>query len=329
MAGHVRFMDTLCVAQVACPLSMHFHADRDPLHACTCGREEEQLRGITMKSSAISLQYEYLDRRTKTTQPYLINLIDSPGHVDFSSDVSTAVRVCDGALVVVDVVEGVCVQTQAVLRQAWDERVRPCLVLNKIDRLIKELQLTPAEAYAHMCRLLEQASALVYRAEAARARSPRACQINAVVASLFVAEAIAAEGSATGDNFVAGARGELHTDADGGAAAEGGLELVLDEEKEAAIFFAPERGNVVFASAFDGWAFRCAMHRRGAVGSACALIVALIVALAAAWNSLRACTPRRWASGPPSSSACCGGIIVIMPRHVPRARWQPPTPAPR
>ncbi len=86
-------------------------------------REDEQLRGITMKSSAISLVYTtsiLAGETTTSPQDYLINLIDSPGHIDFSSEVSTAVRLCDGAVVLVDVVEGVSPQ---VLYQQVSHRV--------------------------------------------------------------------------------------------------------------------------------------------------------------------------------------------------------------
>jgi ribosome assembly protein 1 len=89
-----------------------------------------------------------------------VNLIDSPGHVDFSSEVSTAVRITDGAFVLVDVVEGACIQTHSVLKQAYLERVRPCLVLNKIDRLFNDLHMSAAEAYQHMRKVLERVNVI-------------------------------------------------------------------------------------------------------------------------------------------------------------------------
>ncbi|EEH51975.1 uncharacterized protein MICPUCDRAFT_29848 [Micromonas pusilla CCMP1545] len=119
--------------------------------------DDEQRRGITMKSAAISLLYTPklpVGGGENAPEPLLINLIDSPGHVDFCSEVSTAARLSDGGLVVVDVVEGICVQTHAVLRQAFEERLAPCLVFNKLDRLIIEMGYTPQEAYERMRNLL-------------------------------------------------------------------------------------------------------------------------------------------------------------------------------
>jgi len=91
----------------------------------------------------------------------LINLIDSPGHVDFSSEVTAALRVTDGALVVVDYVEGVAVQTETVLRQALGEKIKPVLMVNKIDRAILELQVNGEQMYQNFLRVIENVNVIV------------------------------------------------------------------------------------------------------------------------------------------------------------------------
>ncbi|KAM4597113.1 elongation factor-like GTPase 1 isoform 2-T2 [Fundulus diaphanus] len=184
-------------------------------------REDEQIRGITMKSSAISLHYSTGD------QEYLLNLIDSPGHVDFSSEVSTAVRLCDGAIIVVDAVEGVCPQTQVVLRQAWLENIRPVLVINKMDRLIIELKLTSLEAYTHLQKILEQ--------------------VNAVTGALFTSKVLEERAEKVKEEVDRGKdlSGDQVYDWSTG----------LEEADDSHLYFSPDQGNVVFASAIDGWGF--------------------------------------------------------------------------
>ncbi|KAF7592987.1 Elongation factor 2 [Aspergillus hancockii] len=131
-------------------------------------RADEQERGITIKSTAISLYAKFDDEEDLKEiekgydgKEFLINLIDSPGHVDFSSEVTAALRVTDGALVVVDCVSGVCVQTETVLRQALTERIKPVLIINKVDRSMLELQVSKEDLYQSFCRTIESVNVIV------------------------------------------------------------------------------------------------------------------------------------------------------------------------
>lgn len=219
-------------------LSDHLIASNGLIHPRLAGElrymdsnEEEQARGITMKSSSISLLHIPTDGSSQEPgqsdnaqerMGYLFNLIDSPGHIDFCSEVSTAARLSDGAFVLVDAVEGVCIQTHAVLRQAWEEKLEMCLIVNKLDRLILELELDPYDAYSRIVSIIGNVNMIVSSFESER----------------FISEADAFleyQGEQSGN--------DLHRD-DGD-----------DEEENDNDYFTPEKGNVAFGSAFDGWAF--------------------------------------------------------------------------
>jgi elongation factor 2 len=117
--------------------------------------EIEQLRQMTVKAANVSLYHEWEGK------PYVINLVDTPGHIDFTSHVTRSLRMMDGGIVVVDAVEGVMTQTETVVRQALAEYVRPLLYINKVDRLIKELRLEPREIQQRFIEIVKEFNALI------------------------------------------------------------------------------------------------------------------------------------------------------------------------
>ena len=117
--------------------------------------QDEQERGITIDSANANMVH------TLDNQDYLINLIDTPGHVDFGGDVTRAMRVVDGAIVLTDAVEGIMPQTETVFRQALRERVRPVLFINKVDRLIREVKLTPEKMQERFLNIISNVNKLI------------------------------------------------------------------------------------------------------------------------------------------------------------------------
>jgi len=189
---------------------------------------EEQRRGITMKSSAIGLKHLYVPPKNKQNneaQDMVIHLIDSPGHVDFSAEVTSSLLLCDSAILVVDAVEGLCARTHSLVREAYIHQLVPILVINKVDRLCMEMGLDVNEAYVRIRELVES--------------------MNAVCASMLNSAAVAN----THDN----------TNSTNGDEKKDGKESNSKSsntvEENEAWNFDPIKGNVVFTSAIHGWGF--------------------------------------------------------------------------
>jgi len=116
---------------------------------------QEQDRGITINTAAASMVHNF------DGKDYLINLLDTPGHVDFGGDVTRAMRAVDGAIVLVCAVEGAMPQTETVIRQAIREKVKPVLFINKVDRLINELKVTPEEMQQRFVKIIQKYNQLL------------------------------------------------------------------------------------------------------------------------------------------------------------------------
>ena len=119
--------------------------------------KQEQERGITIYSANVSMVHEF------ENQFHLINLIDTPGHVDFGGDVTRAMRAVDGTVILVCAVEGVMPQTETVIRQALHERVKPVLFINKVDRMIRELKLTPEAMQERFAKIIKDVNQLILK----------------------------------------------------------------------------------------------------------------------------------------------------------------------
>ena len=192
-------------------------------------REDEQIRQITMKASSITLFHRKVQKLTNEQQDagteakqdlYKINLMDSPGHVDFTNEVSSALRLSDGALVLIDVSEGISPQTLTVLRQAWDEKIRTCLVLNKIDRLILERNMNADDIFIHWQNIIEQ--------------------VNVIISS-FISET-------SMQNYINLINNESKEDL-----SDEEKDDDEDIEEENKFFYSPEKGNIAFTSSIDWW----------------------------------------------------------------------------
>jgi ribosome assembly protein 1 len=162
--------------------------------------------------------------------------------VDFTSEVCSALRVSDGAILVVDVIEGVCIQTRAVLRAAWRERLKVVLVLNKMDKLIEKLQLDPTQAWLHIRKVLESVNQLVGSLQAED--EFKNLEFKETTTSTTITDediVVHHDNDNDNHNHNNNSNSNINTNND-------------NVQSEA--YFSPKRGNVVFASALHGWGFR-------------------------------------------------------------------------
>ena len=204
---------------------------------------EEQRRGITMRSSAIGLSHQY--QAPKQTQqaasgPRILHLVDSPGHTDFSLEVSSALTACDACLLVVDAVEGMGPRTHQVVREAMFHDLVPILVINKMDRLWSDLGLSATEAYLRIRALLES--------------------VNAAAAAMSASAAahVVDQGSDQTNPHDDGSRTTTTSTTSGNAPI-----TKKENTNESALWtFDPAKGNVLFGSALFGWGFTVASLAR-------------------------------------------------------------------
>lgn len=222
VVGHLHHgKTTLCDVLIE-----HTHEAKWPASArtrYTDARRDEQERGVSIKATPVSLVLQ-----TGGDKSYLVNVIDTPGHVNFSDEVTAAYRAADGVVLVVDAVEGVMMGTASLVKHAIVEGLPLVLVVAKVDRLITELKLPPTDAYFKLAHVIQEVNALI------AAHTPG--------------------GGAGGNNNGSSAGGDGSSRGgagDGGGDGGGGARGGLARQRE----LSPASGNVVFAGASQGWSF--------------------------------------------------------------------------
>jgi U5 small nuclear ribonucleoprotein component len=128
----------------------------------------ERERGVSIKSAPMTLVLQSTKGKS-----HLLNIIDTPGHVNFADEVAASLRLVDGVVLVVDVVEGVQIQTEMIIKHAVLEDLPIVLVINKMDRLILELKLPPQDAYFKLKHVVEEVNTVIENTIPGRGESRR------------------------------------------------------------------------------------------------------------------------------------------------------------